>query len=146
MTCKSSSPATKKKDTSSSLTCFWRTGIRRYLGFHYDTSINGSIASMVDACDLVNIHKHKHVHTPPTQSFESTQIYFIFMSAASAEFILHCGILYFNNLFLSDRHPLYIDIDVLRLLGLLNYSHSRNPPCAPARTHGRTQAPREPPN
>jgi hypothetical protein len=29
---------------------------------------------------------------------------------------------------------------------VLNYSHSRNPPCAPARTHGRTQAPREPPN
>jgi hypothetical protein len=29
---------------------------------------------------------------------------------------------------------------------LLNYSHSRNPPCAPVRTHGRTQAPREPPN
>jgi hypothetical protein len=29
---------------------------------------------------------------------------------------------------------------------LINYSHSRNPPCAPARTHGRIQAPREPPN
>jgi hypothetical protein len=29
---------------------------------------------------------------------------------------------------------------------LLNYSHSHNPLCAPARTHGRTQAPREPPN
>jgi hypothetical protein len=29
---------------------------------------------------------------------------------------------------------------------VLNYSHSRNPPCAPARTHGRTQAPREPPS
>jgi hypothetical protein len=29
---------------------------------------------------------------------------------------------------------------------VLNYSHSRNPPCAPARTHGRSQAPREPPN
>jgi hypothetical protein len=29
---------------------------------------------------------------------------------------------------------------------LLNYSHSRNPPCAPARTHGQIQAPREPPN
>jgi hypothetical protein len=29
---------------------------------------------------------------------------------------------------------------------MLNYSHSRNPPCAPARTHGRTQAPKEPPN
>jgi hypothetical protein len=29
---------------------------------------------------------------------------------------------------------------------LINYSHSRNPPCAPARTHGQIQAPREPPN
>jgi hypothetical protein len=29
---------------------------------------------------------------------------------------------------------------------MINYSHSRNPPCAPARTHGRIQAPREPPN
>jgi hypothetical protein len=28
----------------------------------------------------------------------------------------------------------------------LNYSHSRNPRCAPARTHGQIQAPREPPN
>jgi hypothetical protein len=30
--------------------------------------------------------------------------------------------------------------------GVLNYSHSLNPPCAPARTHRRTQAPIEPPN
>jgi hypothetical protein len=29
---------------------------------------------------------------------------------------------------------------------VLNYSHSRTPPCAPARTHGQIQAPREPPN
>jgi hypothetical protein len=34
----------------------------------------------------------------------------------------------------------------LRAFILINYSHSRNPPCAPARTHGRIQAPREPPN
>jgi hypothetical protein len=32
------------------------------------------------------------------------------------------------------------------LNSLINYSHSRNPPCAPARTHGRIQAPRKPPN
>jgi hypothetical protein len=32
------------------------------------------------------------------------------------------------------------------VLFMLNYSHSRNPPCAPARTHGKIQAPREPPN
>jgi hypothetical protein len=29
---------------------------------------------------------------------------------------------------------------------MINYFHSRNPPCAPARTHGQIQAPREPPN
>jgi hypothetical protein len=29
---------------------------------------------------------------------------------------------------------------------VLNYSHSRNPRCAPTRTHGQIQAPREPPN
>jgi hypothetical protein len=33
-----------------------------------------------------------------------------------------------------------------KILFVLNYSPSRNPPCAPARTHGRTQAPREPPS
>jgi hypothetical protein len=31
-------------------------------------------------------------------------------------------------------------------LRVLNYSHSRNPRCAPARTHGQIQAPREPHN
>jgi hypothetical protein len=30
--------------------------------------------------------------------------------------------------------------------GVLNYSHSRNPPCAPARMHRQIQAHREPPN
>jgi hypothetical protein len=30
--------------------------------------------------------------------------------------------------------------------GMLNYSHSRNPRCAPAQTHEQIQAPREPPN
>jgi hypothetical protein len=34
----------------------------------------------------------------------------------------------------------------LREALMLNYSHSRNPRCAPARTHGQIQAPREPPN
>jgi hypothetical protein len=71
---------------------------------------------MVDACDLVNVHKHKHVNTPPIQASGSTQIDFIFMSSAAAEFIFRCGILDVNTLFWSDHRPLYIDIDVLRLL------------------------------
>jgi hypothetical protein len=38
--------------------------------------------------------------------------------------------------------------DGLTLIDLcvLNYSHSRNPRCAPAWTHGQIQAPGEPPN
>jgi hypothetical protein len=49
-----------------------------------------------------------------------------------------------------DTYDQYVGANVRVPIGddirLLNYSHSRNPPCAPARTHGRTQAPREPPN
>jgi hypothetical protein len=87
------------------------------LGFHYDKAIDGLIASIVDACDLVNIHKHKHVNTPATQTSGSKRIDFMFMSSAAAEFIFRCGILDLNTLFWSHRHPLYIDIDILRLLG-----------------------------
>jgi hypothetical protein len=40
----------------------------------------------------------------------------------------------------------YKNGDITEVFMLINYSHSRNPPCAPARTHGQIQAPREPPN
>jgi hypothetical protein len=41
----------------------------------------------------------------------------------------------------------YIKQKVFRLFeDVLNYSHSHNPRCAPARTHGQIQAPREPPH
>jgi hypothetical protein len=45
----------------------------------------------------------------------------------------------------TKHHSAQHDKDMRHFI-LLNYSHSRNPTCAPARTHGRTQAPREPPN
>jgi hypothetical protein len=48
-------------------------------------------------------------------------------------------------LFASARSRKDIQTDV-SFLTMLNYSHSRIPPCAPARTHGQIQAPREPPN
>jgi hypothetical protein len=48
----------------------------------------------------------------------------------------------FLGRFQAGRHSRMGD----RVVKVLNYSHSRNPPCAPARTHGRTQALREPPN
>jgi hypothetical protein len=34
---------------------------RTPLGLHYNKIIDGYIASMVDACDLVNIHRHTHM-------------------------------------------------------------------------------------
>jgi hypothetical protein len=77
------------------------------LGFHYNKTIDVLIASMVDACDLVNIHKHKHVHTPPAQTSRLTQIDFIFMFSAATELIFRCRILDFNTLFSSDHRPLY---------------------------------------
>jgi hypothetical protein len=37
--------------------------------------------------------------------------------------------------------------NILQIIeGVLNYSHSRNPRCAPARMHGQIQATRDPPN
>jgi hypothetical protein len=52
-----------------------------------------------------------------TQASGSTQIDFMFMSSAAAEFVFRCGTLDFNTLFWSDHRLLYIDIDILRLLG-----------------------------
>jgi hypothetical protein len=49
---------------------------------------------------------------------------------------------------LSDSKKATILYDALPnyYIKMLNYSHSRIPPCAPARTHGQIQAPRDPPN
>jgi hypothetical protein len=69
------------------------------LGFHYNKTTDSSIASMVDACDLVNIQKHKYINTPPTQASGSIQIDFIFMSSSAAEFIFCCSIMDFSTLF-----------------------------------------------
>jgi hypothetical protein len=46
----------------------------------------------------------------------------------------------------SEEFPMSPDIIAREQKKVLNYSHSRNPLCAPAWTHGRIQAPREPPN
>jgi hypothetical protein len=74
-------------------------------------------ASMLESCDLVNIHTLKHGTCPPTHSSGSTQIYFFVISAAATQFIENCGILDFNTTFSGDHRPLYIDIGILRLLG-----------------------------
>jgi hypothetical protein len=46
---------------------------------------------------------------------------------------------------ITYKNKIYIP-QSLRKRIVINYSHSRTPPCAPARTHVQIQAPREPPN
>jgi hypothetical protein len=87
------------------------------IGFNYDINIDGSIATLIEACNLVNIHKLKHGDAPATHNTGSLQIYFDFLSYAATESIYKCGIVDFNALFSSDHRALFIEIDILRLLG-----------------------------
>jgi hypothetical protein len=87
-------------------------------GFNYDRKIDGSIATLTESCNLVNIHKLKHGDVPATHNAGSLQIDFGFISYAATDFIYKCGILDFNALFSSDHRALFIDIDIIRLLGL----------------------------
>jgi hypothetical protein len=51
-----------------------------------------------------------------------------------------------DHLFGTYGNITAVDLEINFEHILLNYSYSRNPRCAPARTHGQIQAPREPPN
>jgi hypothetical protein len=86
------------------------------LGFNYDKHIDGSIASLVEACNLVNIHKLKHGNVPATHIAGSDQIDFGYLSFVATEFVFRCGVLDFNSPFYNDHRPLFLDIDILRLL------------------------------
>jgi hypothetical protein len=68
-------------------------------GFNYDKQIDGSIATLVESCNLVNIHKLKHGDVTATHNAGSLQIDFFFLSYAATKFIYKCGILDFNALF-----------------------------------------------
>jgi hypothetical protein len=87
------------------------------LGFNYDKNIDGSIAKLVESCNLVNIHKLQHGEVPATRNNGSFQIDFAFLSYSAIEFIPRCGVLDFNALFSSDHRTLFLGIDILRLLG-----------------------------
>jgi hypothetical protein len=56
------------------------TRITTPLGFNYDERTSGSIADMLEACDLLNIHTLQHGKAPPTHKQESRQIEFMFIS------------------------------------------------------------------
>jgi hypothetical protein len=86
------------------------------LGFNYDKNIDGSIATLVESCNLVSIHKLKHGDVPATYDAGSFQIDFVFLSYDATKFIHRCSVLEFNALFSSDHRSLFLDIDIFRLL------------------------------
>jgi hypothetical protein len=87
------------------------------LGFNYKNNIDGSIATLVESCNLVNIHKIKHGEVPATHNTVSFQIDLAFISYGNIEFISMCGVLKFNTLFSSDHPTIFLDIDILCLIG-----------------------------
>jgi hypothetical protein len=50
------------------------------LGFNYNKQISVSIADMLKACELVNIHTLQHGEAPPTHKHRSRQTDFMFIS------------------------------------------------------------------
>jgi hypothetical protein len=87
------------------------------LGFDYDSRISGSIAVMLEACNLVNIHTLQHSEAPETNKQGSHQIYFMFISRSLVRHVKGCGILPFESMFPIDHTPLYVDFDVATLFG-----------------------------
>jgi hypothetical protein len=83
------------------------------LGFNYDSRISGSIAAMIDACDLVNIHALQHGEAPTTHKQGSQQIDFMFVSCSLVIHVEECGILPFDSMFSSDHKPIYVDLPYL---------------------------------
>jgi hypothetical protein len=57
------------------------------LGFNYNKNIDGSIATLIESCNLVNIHKLKHGDVPATNNAGSLKNDFGFLSYAATEFI-----------------------------------------------------------
>jgi hypothetical protein len=73
------------------------------LGFNYKKNIDGTMATLVESCSIVNIHKLKHGDVPATYNAGSFHIDFAFLSYGATQFIHRYGALDFNTLFSSDH-------------------------------------------
>jgi hypothetical protein len=72
---------------------------------------------MIEACDLVNIHRLQHGEAPATQKQGSQQIDFHFILCSLVIHVEECGILPFDSMFPSDHIPLYVDFNIATLFG-----------------------------
>jgi hypothetical protein len=60
------------------------------LELNYDTWISGSIAGMLEACDLANIDTLQHGEDPPTHKQGSRKINFMFIFPRLVEHVEAC--------------------------------------------------------
>jgi hypothetical protein len=87
------------------------------MGFNYDSRISGSIAEMIEACDLVNINTLQHGEATATHTQGSQKIDFNFISRSLVIHVEECGILPFDSMFPSDHILLYVDFNIATLFG-----------------------------
>jgi hypothetical protein len=74
--------------------------------FNCDSRISGSITTMLEACDLVNIHTLQQGEAPATQKQGWKQIDFMFILRSLVEHVKGCRILPIDSMFPSDHIPL----------------------------------------
>jgi hypothetical protein len=87
------------------------------LGFNFDSRISGSIATILEACELVNSNTLQHGEAPATHKQGSRQIDFMLISRSLVRNVKGCGILSFDSMLPSEHIPLYVDFDVATLFG-----------------------------
>jgi hypothetical protein len=85
-------------------------------GFHFDGSIDGSIATYTHNCGLSNTLSERHSETgiaiPNTHLRGSKQIDFVLTTAGIAPFIRAIGLLDFDVVFRTDHRKFFIEIDM----------------------------------
>jgi hypothetical protein len=84
--------------------------------FHIEGSIDGSIATYTQNCDLSNILSELHAESgtdiPNTHLRGSKQIDFVLKKTGIAPFIKSIGLLDFDVIFRTDHQTCFIDIDM----------------------------------
>ena len=93
---------------------------------------DGSISTLVRTCGLCDplLNQHTETHPPPTYRRGRERIDFIFVSVGLLTSITRSGILPYDQYFIADHRPCYLDFDSNLLFG------SGTPTIAPSQYRG----------
>jgi hypothetical protein len=80
---------------------------------------NGSLSTLISSCSLCDplTWQHQVETPPPTYSRGQSRIDYIFVSVSLLSAVQRSGILPFDQIFLSDHRPCFIDLDANLLFG-----------------------------